>query len=146
MDPEKVILQAFEYCIVYNLSIIGVETTAYQQTLKFWIEKYIEENSGLQHIKVVELSPAGRRKEFRIIAWFKELLAGSCHVYGAVRTKILWQALAYKLGKKDNKDDWLDDGAYEMDIRAHYWEDIMKTIREINPPPRARVMLNNTSF
>jgi len=145
VDPEKVIEKALEYCLHYNLSIIGVETTAYQQTLKFWLEKYIEERE-LDHIVVVELSPAGRKKVFRIIAWIKEILAGVCHVYGPVRTKILWQALAYRLDKKDNKDDWLDDGAYVLDVRADYLEEIMSTMKVINPGKPARVQANNTSF
>jgi len=145
VDPEKVIIQAIEYCIHYNLSVIGVETTAYQQTLKFWLEKYIAEQQ-LDHIIVVELSPAGRKKVFRIIQWIKEVLAGTCHVYGHVRTKILWQALSYRLDKKDNKDDWLDDGAYILDMRADYWDEVMQTSREINPMPQARVQMNNTPF
>lgn len=146
VDPEKVIIQALEYCIHYNLSIIGVETTAYQQTLKFWLEKYIADQN-LPHIQVVELSPAGRKKLFRIIAWIKEILAGTCHVYGAIRNKILWQALAYKVDKKDNKDDWLDDGAYILDVRAEYWDQILMTMKEINPKKgRIGVRTNNTAF
>lgn len=146
VDPEKVITQALGYCLHYNLSVIAVETTAYQQTLKFWMEKYIE-TMELDHIIVVELTPAGRKKVFRIIAWIKEILAGACHVYGDVRAKILWQALAYKLDKKDNRDDWLDDGAYVLDVRADYWDEILKTVIEINPSKHvAHVQINNTSF
>jgi hypothetical protein len=141
-----VIDAAIEFCLTYELSVIGVETTAYQQTLKFWMEKAIEKRAELRHIQVVELTPAGRRKEFRIIMWFKEILAGTCHIFGAVRTKILWQALSYKLGKKDNHDDWLDDGAYELDVRADYWDEILKTIKQINAAPAAHVRTDNTSF
>ncbi len=146
VDPEKVIVQAIEYCLTYNLSVIGVETVAYQQTLKFWLEKYIAEQ-GLDHIIVVELSPAGRKKVFRIIQWIKEVLAGSCHVFGHVRAKILWQALSYKIDKKDNRDDWLDDAAYILDVRADYWEEILKTMIDVTPKKgQAHVMINNTSF
>lgn len=146
LDPEKVIEAAIEQCLRYNLSVIGIETVAYQQTLAFWMNKALATHNEFSHIIVVELSPAGRHKEFRISAWIQEVLSNNYYVFGEIRLKILWQALAYKLGKKKNKDDWLDAGAYGMDMKANYWEEIIQTAIDVTPGPQARVLTNNTPF
>lgn len=145
-NPEEVIKKALEFCITYNISVIGIESVAYQQTLCFWMMKFIKETPGLDHIQVVELSPAGRQKEMRIISWTQSVLAQTYYVSGEARLKILWQALAYKLGKKDNKDDWLDAGAYGEDMRSNYWEVLLSAVRTINQAPRPAVIGNNVGF
>lgn len=145
-QPDKVIDGAIEYCLKYNLSIIGVESTAYQQTLVFWMMKHIKEHAELNHIQVYELSAASRKKEMRIFAWIQEVLGCTYYVHGEIRVKILWQALAYKLGKMDNKDDWLDSAAYGMDMKNEYWDEIITASRDLNPIKGASVVTNNTPF
>jgi len=148
LDPEKVIKQAITYCLTFGLGVVGVESTGYQQTLLFWATKVCKER-GLDWIRWVELSPAKRNKQLRLIAWLKEVLSGSAQVMGEVRLKILWQALSYKMNKSVNRDDWLDAGAYTVDFKSNpeYWE-LSKAMIQRNRPGvvGAYVQDHNTPF
>jgi hypothetical protein len=144
-DPELVIEKAIIQCVTWNLSVIGIEGVGYQHSLLFWANKYIREHPEFNYINIVELTPAGRHKETRIITWIQEILASTYQVAGDARYNILFQALAYKIGKKNNKDDHLDAGAYGLDMKSNYWGVILST-QERAVDDGARVIENNTPF
>lgn len=148
MNPEEVVRQAIKFCVDYNLGVVGVEAAAYQGTLVYWAMKLSKE-LGFEYIQWVELTSGGKSKQLRIIAWIRELLDDSAHITGEVRLKVLWQALAYKMNKLKNKDDWLDAGAYTTEFKntPEYW-DLAKSvvIRGNKALPAARVVGNNTPF
>lgn len=133
MDPKEMIAEAFRIAIKWDVSLIGVEAVAYQQTLAFWIRFFLAEYN-ITHITVVELSPHGRSKESRIRQYIQELYALNCFILDPkTRRDFVWQASLYKLGKKDNKDDLLDAIAYGQDIRNEFWHLIL--------PPRKAVVI-----
>jgi hypothetical protein len=148
LNPEEVVNQAITYCLKYNIGVVGVEAAGYQGTLNFWASKVCKEK-GLDHIQWIEMSPAHTAKQLRIIAWIKEILDSSCGVSGEVRLKVLWQALTYKMNKKKNKDDWLDMGAYTIEMKntPEYW-DLAKTviIKGSGGIQEAKVVGNNVCF
>lgn len=123
MNPQQLIDIVIRKALQYNVKFIGVEAVAYQQTLKFWLDKSIEE-LGLDLI-VVELQPQGRHKTTRITMLIRELLNGDYSLHAEARNKFLWQALAFKPERKDNRDDILDDCAYGMDMRSQHHDQIM---------------------
>lgn len=119
-DPEQLIIRTLQLAIAHGASLIGVESVAYQQTLLFWMEKYIK-HWGLQGIHVVELKPKGRTKESRIRLFVMDLYARNYYVGSNVRAAFIWQAMKYKLGVKKNRDDLLDACAYGLDVRNEFW-------------------------
>lgn len=145
-NPEETITHAVEMALDLQIPVIAIETTAYQQSLKFWMERTLQERH-IDWIHVVEISPKGRTKESRIRAFIQLCLAGKNYIAEkSAKAKLTWQALQYKLGRKDNKDDWLDAAAYGEDVRLNYWDLIMSFDRTKLPAAQARVVYNNTVF
>jgi hypothetical protein len=144
-DPEQIIIRALQLCMHHGGSLIGIEETGYQQTLLFWIRKYINE-WGITGIQVVPLKPAGRSKEARIRLFIAELYAMNYYLFAAVRSAFTWQAMKYKIGKKKNKDDILDAVAYGLDVRTEYWDLIRNLKAQGKWSVQATVLGNNTPF
>ena len=146
MNPQEVIDQVIADCIEFGIKFVGVETVAYQQTLKFWMEKAILEHEGELDITIIDLKPQQRFKTTRIVNWIKALLTKDYSLHADVRAQVLFQALAFKKHRTDNKDDILDDGAYGLDIREEYHDQIMfyGGITNHLANKKARVMANNS--
>jgi hypothetical protein len=121
VDPSELISTAIEIALRLNVSLIAIESVAYQQTLCFWMDFFLKQY-GIRHITVVELHPHGRSKEARIRQFVSELYKETYYIQDpATRRDFTWQASLYKIGKKDNKDDLLDAAAYGLDVRNQYW-------------------------
>lgn len=145
-NPEQTIVNAINMALDLYIPVIAIETVAYQQSLKFWMEKTLKERQ-IDWIHVVEISPKGRTKESRIRAFIQLCVANQIFVADkSAKAKLTWQALNYKFGKRDNKDDWLDAAAYGEDVRLDYWDLIMSFDRRKLSGPVARVIPNNTPF
>lgn len=143
MDPATLIRDALTMAIDAEVSLIGVESVAYQQTLKFWLEFFIQE-LRLNHIEVVELKPHGRSKEARIRQFVSSLYGGTYFIHGAeLRRDFTWQGSMYKIGKKDNKDDLLDAVSYGEDIRQEYWHLVKPTVQRRPVIADCRVVHNS---
>lgn len=145
-NPREVIEIAFSAAFEYGASVIGIESTAYQSTLKFWVE-YFMQALDITGIEIVELKPHGRSKEQRIRLFIKEIYDRNYyHENPTERALFLWQAMQYKLGKKDNKDDILDAQSYGLDMRAEYWHLIRNNNVFMLPSAKAKVVEDNTPF
>lgn len=144
-DPEQLIIQTLKLALHHGASLICIEDVAYQQTLLFWINKYILE-WGLQGITVLPLKPAGRSKEQRIRLFIAELIAGNYKLFSSIRAAFVWQAMKYKLGKKNNKDDILDACAYGLDVRTQYWQFVTNLRNTGKWASNPGVAINNTPF
>lgn len=146
MDPMELIREALRLALKWGCTLIGVESVAYQQTLKFWIEYFLTE-LHITHITVVELSPHGRSKEARIRQFVSELYLQNYYLLGKeIRRDFVWQATMYKIGKKDNKDDLLDAVAYGIDIRNEYWHLLIPPLRGLAIEGECSVVPCNTPF
>ncbi len=144
-DPEQLIIRALEMAIAHGASLIGVEETGYQQTLLYWFTKYVTD-WGLVGINIVPLKPAGRSKESRIRLFVAELYAANYYLFTSVRAQYTWQAMKYKLGKKDNRDDILDCIAYGLDVRNEYWH-LVRNLRSTGQfEIGTSVEIDNTPF
>lgn len=144
-DPEDLIKRALTIAIEHGASLIGIEETGYQQTLLFWMSKYVKD-WNIEGVHVVPLKPAGRSKEARIRLFVAELYKQNYHVLGAAMNVFLWQAMQYKIGKKDNKDDILDACAYSLDVRTEYWALITNLKAYARFRSQIEVVTDNTPF
>lgn len=144
-DPEQLILAALSMALENGASLIGIEDVAYQSTLLFWIQKYIQ-HANIQGIEIVPLKPRNRTKEYRIRLFVAEVIAGNYYLYAEPRAVWVWQALKYKIGKKENKDDILDAVAYGLDVRAEYWHHLKNLRTTGRLAHSAGVVEDNTPF
>jgi hypothetical protein len=145
MDPGELILAALTLALNHGASLIGIEDVGYQQTLGYWIKKYMIQFS-ITGIMVVPLNPHGRSKEARIRLHIAEFYAKNYYLSGKVRAPYVFQATAYKIGAKKNKDDLLDAAAYGMDVRNEHWEHVKNLKTEGLLAIAASVQLDNTPF
>lgn len=121
LDPSELIENALRIALLHGVTLIGIESVAYQQTLCFWMN-YFMKKMNISHITVVELSPHGRSKESRIRQFVAELYKQTYFLHDPQARRIFnWQGSLYKFGKKKNKDDILDAAAYGLDIRNEFW-------------------------
>lgn len=145
-NPEELIKEALRDALEHGASVIGVEDTAYQMTLLFWFNKYIKA-WGITGIHVVPLKTKNRSKEDRIRLFCEDAMAGNYYIHNDCKAEWMWQALKYKIGKKDNKDDILDGVAYGLDMRAEYWHLITNLKKSsLRLASRAAVVIDNTPF
>lgn len=144
-DPEQLIVRALQLALEHGASLIAIEEVGYQQTLLFWVRKYLI-NERISGIHVVPLKPSGRSKEARIRLFVQELLAGNYYLLLAARALFVWQAMLYKIGKKKNKDDILDACAYGLDVRTHYWQLVWNNKASGKWLLPAKVVEDNTPF
>jgi len=119
-DPEELIIDTLRLALKHGASLIGIEDVAYQQTLLFWMSKYLK-LWGLTGIHVVPLKHKSRSKESRIRLFAAEVTSSNYYIHNEARAVWLWQAMKYKIGKDKNKDDILDATAYGLDVRAEHW-------------------------
>ena len=71
--------------------------------------------------KIIELNPGKASKLARIRGWIKALLAGTSTISSMiVRSKVLFQAIAFKIDKTNNIDDVLDCGAMGEMVKNKY--------------------------
>ncbi len=146
MDPQELIREAFRLVLKYQLSLIAVESVAYQQTLCFWINYFLREFK-ITGVTVVELKPHGRSKESRIRLFVAELYKQTYYLHDpATRRDFTWQGSLYKIGKKDNKDDLLDAVAYGIDVRNEYWHLLVPPQHRIIDVQEVNVVGYNTPF
>lgn len=101
---------------------------------------------GIKGIEVVPLKPSGRAKEARIRLFVAELYAMNYHIWSSARALFIWQALKFKIGKKDNKDDLLDACAYGLDMRTQYWHLIRNLKTEGRYQLPSAIVEDNTPF
>lgn len=125
MDPKENIKIALGIAIAKNCSLIFVEATAYQATLKFWFEYFIKE-LGIEGIDVIELFPKRMSKNIRIIRMFPLLQSGAIGVAKACLTAVLNEAQAFNPTKTNNTDGILDTLVYMTPIMEKYSELILE--------------------
>ena len=145
-DPEQLVLNALRLAVVHNASLIGIEDVGYQSTLQFWFNKYLTA-AGLTGINIVPLKPKNRSKESRIRLFIEDMYAGNYFQSSAARPAFVFQAMKYKLGKSDNKDDILDCDAYALDVRNEYWHLVSVNRMMLGvDTSQVGVVANNTPF
>ena len=118
-NPKEVIEKTLIICEILNVRVIFVEAVAYQQTLCFWFNEELKRAGLSDHYMIKEVTPKQKSKDSRIRLFVQQLLAKTAFIVDQnVRHKYVFQALSYKIGKKNNRDDILDAHAYIEDIRA----------------------------
>lgn len=155
-NPLEVIQKTIETCILLGIRVIFVEGGAYQSTLKFWFDVELGRANLTEHFVIQEILPGNRAKEGRIRVSIQQLLGISKDNrridptwYIAdieMRQRYVFQAMSYKIGKKDNKDDILDAPAYLETIRNEFWGLVYSIPLNAPTTVSATVVADNTPF
>lgn len=147
-DPETTILEAIDCAIDNQSTCIAVESVAYQQTLKFWMELYLELYALDHLITVLEIKPGIASKYSRIRGWTQNVLENNYPILRSVdRALVLYQGIQYRPGKKDNQDDILDGcafGDYMINKHLDELEYAFGMSPGIDPEVKAHVVPFNT--
>lgn len=114
-NPYETVKNVIVAAVAHGACLIGIESTAYQQSLCYWMDFFIQ-RLGLHHIQVVELKTNNATKLSRIRDYISEVLSGASHMSTAASIKFSYYAHLYKLGKPDNRDDYLDCPAYQKQV------------------------------
>lgn len=143
-DPKQLIQKATVMAIRLGANLIGVEDVAYQATLMFWFNEIFKENN-ITGIQVIGLKVSGASKETRLRTFVKEMYGNQySFLRDTDRLKFTWQGRAYRAGKKNNKDDWLDSPSLGLVVRNQFRH--MLGIRRENSDKRVGVVENNAPF
>ncbi len=145
-NPEQLVIDTLKLTLDHGASVIAIEETGYQMSLLYWMNKYLAD-WNITGVHVVPLKPRNRSKESRIRLFVEELMEGSYSIHDSCRAMWIWQAMKYKLGKKDNKDDILDAGAYGLDVRNEYWHLVTNLRNKLHALDHSvHVVEDNTPF
>lgn len=124
-DPMETVKQLLTTAIEYNACLIAIESVGYQQSLLFWVKYFMEKLSLENQIPIVEVTTNNATKIKRIQDYIAELLAGTAGMAMAARTVFSYFAGLYKLGKQNNRDDYLDCPSYSKQVMTKYPEHLI---------------------
>lgn len=119
MTPLQCIEFAVGWALKYGCSVIGAESTAYQETLLFWMDLYCRQHS-IEGIELVELHTGRQSKNERILESFQQ---ANRREIGFTRSSVaLWLSYATLFDPKvdDNVDDVLDVVYYMPKMYLQY--------------------------
>lgn len=119
-DPKTTVINIISTALEHGVSVIGIESTGYQQSLQYWTSHFLDKMGLAGQIHVVELKTLNRTKLSRIRDYISELLAGNAGMLSEARALFSYYASLYKIGKDDNRDDYLDAPAYQKQIMTEY--------------------------
>ena len=125
--PLEVIRKALSLALHYRLGAIIVESVAYQKSLIFWFNQ-VKEQLGIQGIDAYPIIPGRNKKNSRIIAALKQLVAKEILLHEDVRNQVIYQITHWNPLKTNNKDDILDIIAYIYQVINLYKYAIMSNI------------------
>lgn len=144
MNPEETIGVAVDMATRLGAPMIFPESNAYQETLAFWMEKYLAEAGLGNVIHIVPIHNAAA-KLGRIREFIKQLLAGHIIITDVqVKAYVLYQALSFNILRTDNKDDILDCCAMGEKVKGAYLHNCLfphggPLLNELKGNPVARV-------
>lgn len=106
-SPGETIKIALKFCLTHNCRTVGIESNAYQYTLKYWFD-FICMQMGIAGIEAVELYSGHYSKNSRILSMFKSYMAGEFHVHERCKPAVHLQITGFNPLKRDNTDGLLD--------------------------------------
>ncbi len=118
-SPGETIKYALHMAITNNISLIGVESTAYQSTLLYWFD-FICKQIGISGIEFVELHTRGFSKNARITNAIKSISAGELRIHPDARGQVKSQMSGWNPIKRENVDGILDTLAYAPQMIEQY--------------------------
>jgi hypothetical protein len=119
LSPGDTIHEALKIALAYNCRVVAIESNAYQYTLNYWFQ-FICAQMGIIGIEAVEVYSGTYSKNSRILAMFKQLLAGEILVHPTQQVQVNLQISSFNPLKRDNTDGILDCLTYAPKVIEMY--------------------------
>lgn len=128
--PLETIKKAIDLGLEKDTRLIVVEDVAYQSTLLFWFNHYVNEE-GITGFYFEPVAPKGQAKNNRIKRGLLRLLSGEIYLHPSTRSLVLAQIVEWNPMKVDNKDDIIDPIGYCEEIEQSYPHLIVKQLFDV---------------
>lgn len=146
LSPADTIREAIKLCLELNISIVAIESNAYQYSLNYWF-KFICEQTGIIGIQPVEVYSGSFSKNSRILAMFRQLSKGEIGMHPDVRPACFLQISQFNPLKRENTDGILDLLAYAPKVLELYGTEILNSnIVEEQESNAQEVIMDNSGF
>lgn len=126
LSPADTIREAIKLCLTYGVSIVCIESNAYQYSLNYWFA-FICEQMGIQGIQPVEIYSGSTSKASRILSMFRQLPKGEVGLHPEVRPAVYLQISQFNPLRRDNTDGILDLLTYAPKALELYGTEILNS-------------------
>lgn len=126
MDPLRLFDKIIELCYRWNVNVVGIESVAYQSSLKY-VFTHLCLIRHIESLSFVDLDAVNRKPE-RLAAWASEIKAKNIALTEG-DVFITQQALFYDPSSDKNDDDTIDAAAYAPQMIARYMYLIMQSYK-----------------
>jgi hypothetical protein len=121
LSPGDTIREALKLCFTYGVSLIAIESNAFQYSLLYWFN-FICQQMGVSGIEPVEVYSGSSSKNSRILAMFLQLLRGEISIHPDCNSQAYLQISSFNPMRRDNTDGILDLLTYApkvIELYAH---------------------------
>ena len=126
LSPGDTIREALKLCFTHGVSIIAIESNAFQYSLLYWFN-FICLQMNVQGIEPVEVYSGAQNKNSRILAMFLQLLKGEIWIHPECVPATHLQITQFNPIKRDNTDGLLDLLTYAPKVLELYGHQIAST-------------------
>lgn len=146
LSPADTIREAIKLCLEMNISIVAIESNAYQYSLNYWF-KFICEQMGIIGIQPVEVYSGSYSKNSRILAMFRQLSKGEIGIHPDCRPACFLQISQFNPLKRENTDGILDLLTYAPKVLELYGTEILNSnIIQEQESLAQEVIMDNSGF
>ena len=146
LSPGDTIRESLKLALTYQVSIIAIESNAFQYSLLYWFN-FITAQMGIQGIEPVEIYSGSSSKNSRILSMFLQLLRGEVYIHPDCVPAAYLQATQFNPLKRDNTDGILDLLTYAPKVLELYGHQLVSSnIIESQEYSRAEVLEFNAPF
>lgn len=146
LSPGDTIREALKLCFTHGVSIIAIESNAFQYSLLYWFN-FITAQMGVQGIEPVEIYSGSSSKNSRILAMFLQLLKGETWIHPDCVPATYLQITQFNPMKRDNTDGLLDLLTYAPKVMELYGHQLISSnILESQEYSASQVQDDNWAF
>lgn len=129
-DPILLFEVVLSYMVKWNISVVGIESIAYQASLQY-VFRYLLECRGILGVVIIPLTTTARKAQ-RIIGWASMIKSGE-YFLNTNEVLATTQLLNYDPQSKKNDDDYIDCASYAPQMIDRYLPDIVNNQLNYQP-------------
>lgn len=126
LSPGDIIRKALTLCFKHGVSVIAIESNAFQYSLLYWFN-FICQQMGVQGIEPVEIYSGVSSKNSRILSMFLQLLRGEIFIHPDCTSSCYLQITQFNPMKRDNTDGLLDLLTYAPKVMELYGSQLINS-------------------
>ena len=126
LSPGDTIREALKLAFTHGVSIIAIESNAFQYSLLYWFN-FITAQMGVQGIEPVEIYSGSSSKNSRILSMFLQLLKGEIWIHPEATPPAYLQITQFNPLKRDNTDGILDLLTYAPKVLELYGHQLINS-------------------